>query len=98
MPYLPSTPTGDKPRSTSPTESTAAAALQLSAAGQCSLVEPTSPTKVQSSAVVRYSESGVPVPLARIAQNTDLRLVALDIFFVVLIGEVNEEDYKGGRE
>ena len=32
-----------------------------------------SPTRVNSKAVVRYAEMGLPVPLNMVAENTDLR-------------------------
>ena len=80
MPYLPSNPdTTEKPRSSSPTPTEPGLEMNLSAPEQCTLAEtgeewcPPSPTRVHSKAVVRYAEVGIPAPLNRIAENTDLR-------------------------
>ena len=70
MPYFPSDPiVSEKPRSSSPIETDMT--LHLGTGEKCT----TSPTRVHSKAVVRYAEVGIPVPLNKIAQNTDLRLV-----------------------
>ena len=78
MPYHPSSSETSKVQSCSPTEPYQE--IDLSAPEQCSLQEVEkvsvsclSPTRVNSKAVVRYAEMGIPVPLTRIAENTDLR-------------------------
>ena len=76
MPYLPSTSDATKVRSSSPTEPYPE--MNLSEPEQCSLQEVEqmnclSPTRVNSKAVVRYAEMGLPVPLNMVAENTDLR-------------------------
>jgi len=78
MPYIPSTTSSSSGTTTTsttgplpppPSIPTVTSVPETS----LSSTSPSSPTKVQSNAVVKYAEVAVPVPLNKIARNTDLR-------------------------